>query len=126
MACDSCSAAPCFSMTAVRLRGGFFRHNPLVIHNVNRGISQIVVEGIGVKAYKHFGQHFMIPSAAFVNAYKRGERHAVEVAVFDINGDSYGSFQIPADPGYIAQQCEEGKWAVKVLTGAHYLINGVL
>lgn len=95
-----------------------FRYSPLLVYNVNRGVSVIVAEGIMVNRNRDLGQQFMIPSHAFAKADEHRQHQTMFVEVLDMKADSYGVFEISFNPKTIAEECAGGKWAAKSFAGA--------
>ena len=84
-------------------------YSPLIIHNVPNGIGSVSANGVTASMNADAGQQWALPLAAL--SKQEAVKQTVPVDITDVDGSSYGTFEIELDPSKVKSDCGSGKYA---------------
>jgi hypothetical protein len=86
--------------------------NPLIVYNLENGISAVTAGGEDATMNSDLAQQWAVPTAAV--SYRSDESvraQTVSVEVADLQGKPYGTFEVELDPSKVKEDCSGGKFA---------------
>jgi hypothetical protein len=98
MSCTSRPAAPC-------------RYLPLIVYNLENGISGLVANGQPATRNSDNGQQWIVTTSAIVLNGQVAVKQNIEVTVIDVDGHERGTYTVPLDPVAVKAKCATGAWA---------------
>jgi hypothetical protein len=78
---------------------------------LGNGISELLANGFTARMNTDNGQQWVVPTKALQMNKSMVSVQRLTVEVFDVDGESYGTFSVPLDPLRIQEDCGAGNWA---------------
>jgi hypothetical protein len=85
---------------------------------LGNGVSAVAANGIPAKRNTDNGQQWALPTAALSISGGTLHQQLIAIEVFDVDGGSYGTFQVQLDAAQVHADCSSGKWASVAISKA--------